>query len=130
MKDKLIAYPAIFKPLKNDAFFVSFPDLPNTFTEGHGFDDALLMASDVLAEMNYDNKHLPSPSYPKDIGLENDGSFVAIVAGNLSAKKREFQKYVHKNVTVPTELAQAAEEENINFSQTLTEALKEKLGVQ
>lgn len=130
MTDKFIAYPAVFKPLggKHDAYFVSFPDLPDTFTEGHGLEDAMLMASDVLAEMNYDKSELPQPSAPQDIELES-GSFVVIVSGNLSAKKREFQKYVRKNVTVPAELASQAEQNNINFSQTLTEALKEKLGV-
>lgn len=130
MADKFIAYPAVFKQLggKHDAYFVSFPDLPDTFTEGHGLEDAMLMASDVLAEMNYDKAELPQPSTPQDIELES-GSFVVIVSGNLSAKKREFQKYVRKNVTVPAELANQAEQNNINFSQTLTEALKEKLGV-
>ncbi|MBV7391066.1 type II toxin-antitoxin system HicB family antitoxin [Enterococcus sp. ALS3] len=130
MSDKFIAYPAIFKPLhnSNDAYFISFPDLPNTFTEGHGLEDSFLMASDVLAEMNYDNKNLPEPSNLKDIKVEDD-SFVVIVSGNLSAKKREFQKYVRKNVTVPAELAAKAEEQSINFSQALTEALKERLGV-
>lgn len=130
MSDKFIAYPAIFKPLRNsnDAYFISFPDLPNTFTEGHGLEDAFLMASDVLAEMNYDNKNLPNPSALSDILVDGD-SFVVIVSGNLSAKKREFQKYVRKNVTVPADLAAKADEKNINFSQTLTEALKEKLSV-
>lgn len=128
MADKFIAYPAVFKPLggKHDAYFVSFPDLPDTFTEGHGLEDAMLMASDVLAEMNYDKAILPAPSTPQDLELEV-GSFVVIVSGNLSAKKREFQKYVRKNVTVPAELAYEAEKEKINFSKVLTEALQEKL---
>lgn len=128
MADKFIAYPAVFKPLddKNDAYFVSFPDLPNTFTEGHGLEDAMLMASDVLAEMNYDNPKLPEPSNPQSLDVE-DGSFVVIVSGNLSAKKREFQRFVRKNVTVPAELAAQAEQNNVNFSKTLTEALREKL---
>lgn len=130
MVDKFIAYPAVFKPLdgKLDTYFISFPDLPDTFTEGHGLENAMLMASDVLAEMNYDKTKLPEPSLPQDLEIE-DGSFVVIVSGNLSAKKREFQKYVRKNVTVPAELAYEAEKEKINFSKVLTEALKEKLEV-
>ncbi|NVO88936.1 type II toxin-antitoxin system HicB family antitoxin [Lactobacillus rhamnosus] len=129
MSDKYIAYPAIFKPLhdKNDAYFVKFPDLSNTFTEGHGLEDAYVMASDVLAEMNYDVKDLPAPSAVKDIPTSDD-EFVAIISANLSAKKRELAKYVRKNVTVPTDLANQAEERGINFSATLADALKEKLG--
>ena len=125
MADHFIAYPAIFKHLggKNDAYFISFPDLPDTFTEGHGLPDTLLMASDVLAEMNYDKKTLPRPTAPLDLPQLEENTFVAIVSGNLSAKMREFQKYVHKNVTVPAELARKAEAEQINFSKVLTQAL-------
>ena len=130
MSDKMIAYPAVFRPLNNEryTYIIQFPDLPNTFTEGYWLDDAYVMASDVLAEMNYDNQHLPKPSSPNDIEL-NDGEFVAVVSANLSAKKRELQKFVRKNVTVPADLAQRAEAEGVNFSATLSDALKVKLGV-
>ncbi|WP_425445666.1 type II toxin-antitoxin system CcdA family antitoxin [Trichococcus patagoniensis] len=37
---------------------------------------------------------------------------------------------VRKNTTIPVDLAEKAEEAGINFSATLTEALKEKLRVQ
>lgn len=128
MRDAYIAYPAVFKALHNeqDTYFITFPDLPDTFTEGHGLEDSFLMASDVLAEMNYDKKELPTPSDPKNIAVE-ESEFVVIVSGNISAKKREFQKYVRKNVTVPAELAYQAEQEQLNFSKILTEALRERL---
>jgi predicted RNase H-like HicB family nuclease len=130
MSDKLIAYPAIFRPLHNehDTYIIKFPDLPNTFTEGYGLNDAYVMASDVLAEMNYDNNQLPEPSTPNTLELDDD-EFVAVITANLSAKKRELQKFVRKNVTVPADLAQRAQEQGLNFSQTLSEALEEKLGV-
>lgn len=128
MKDTFIAYPAIFEPLKDDIYFVSFPDLPNTFTEGHGLDDAFIMASDVLAEMNHDNKHLPKASNPKNIRLDietsNENSFVVIISSNLSAKKREFQKSVRKNVNIPINLAFQAESENLDLSKVLIDALR------
>lgn len=36
---------------------------------------------------------------------------------------------VKKNTTIPADLAQQAEAQGINFSQTLTDALKQKLAV-
>lgn len=130
MSDTFIAYPAVFRPLhdKNEAYFIKFPDLSNTFTEGHGLEDAYRMASDVLAEMNYDNHHLPQPSKSQDIEADDD-CFVVVVTANLSEKKRELQRFVRKNVTVEAEVARLAEIKGINFSQTLNEALKNKLGV-
>jgi predicted RNase H-like HicB family nuclease len=130
MTDKYIAYPAIFQALhdQRNTYLVKFPDLPDTFTEGYGLNDAYLMASDVLAEMNWDKPKLPVASTPQKIDL-NDDEFSAIVTANLSAKKRELQKFVRKNVTVPAELAHEAEQKGINFSATLTEALTDKLEV-
>lgn len=92
MSDKYIAYPAIFKAT-NDAqetYLVHFPDLPNTFTEGHGLEDSYVMAADVLAEMNWDRTQLPEPSKTTDIKVHKD-EFIAVIVANLSAKKRELQ---------------------------------------
>ncbi|KRO17402.1 hypothetical protein IV56_GL000317 [Lacticaseibacillus saniviri JCM 17471 = DSM 24301] len=85
------------------------------------------MASDVLAEMNYDQKNLPKPSELNSLKVSND-EFIGIVTANLSEKKRAMQKFVRKNVTVPTDLAKRAEDAGLNFSATLTEALEAKLG--
>ncbi|KRL08426.1 type II toxin-antitoxin system HicB family antitoxin [Schleiferilactobacillus perolens] len=124
MADKFIAYPAIFHPTHgdHDIYLVKFPDLPNTFTEGYGLEDAYVMASDVLAEMNYDRKDLPKPSNPKTLKISGE-EFVTVISANLSAKKRELRRYVRKNVTVPADLANWAENTGINFSATLTDAL-------
>ncbi|WP_054777908.1 type II toxin-antitoxin system HicB family antitoxin [Lacticaseibacillus saniviri] len=129
MSDKVIAYPALFRALHDDkdTYLIKFPDLPNTFTEGYGLEDAYLMASDVLAEMNYDQKNLPKPSELNSLKVSND-EFIGIVTANLSEKKRAMQKFVRKNVTVPTDLAKRAEDAGLNFSATLTEALEAKLG--
>lgn len=128
MADQIVAYPAVFTPLKNDNdYFIKFPDLEGTFTEGHGLADAYLMASDVLAEMNYNKKNLPAPSAPESLTVP-DGAFVAVITANLTAKKRELQKYVRKNVTVLADLAQEAEDKKLNFSDSLNFGLRIKLG--
>lgn len=94
VSDRVIAYPAIFTPTNDsdDTYLIKFPDLPNTFTEGHGLEDAYVMASDVLAEMNYARKDLPSPSLPNNIE-KADSEFVVIVSANLTAKEREISQF-------------------------------------
>lgn len=130
MKKRIVTYPAIFKPVDKDIYFISFPDVKGAVTEGHGLKDAFEMASDALATMLYDEKKLPKITNPKDIDLDDDGSFVALVSADLTKAADNFEKTVRKNVTVPYNLASRAEEKNMNFSKILTDALREKLNYQ
>ena len=126
MKEKIVSYPAVFKEIEKDVYFVKFPDVDGAFTEGHGLKDAFEMASDVLATMLYDSKRLPKVSNPASYDLQDD-EFVAIVQADLAKAADNFEKTVRKNVTIPYYLAKQAEENHINFSQLLTQALKTKL---
>ena len=59
-------YFAIFAPEKKGGFFATFPDIPEAFTQGEDFEEALFMASDVLhiavEEYAKARKELPRPS--------------------------------------------------------------------
>ncbi|RVU69895.1 MULTISPECIES: type II toxin-antitoxin system HicB family antitoxin [Lactobacillus] len=88
MKQAVI-YPAIFKPVEKDIYFISFPDVPSAVTEGHGLKDSFEMASDALATMLYDEKKLPKVTNPKDIQTDGD-SFVALVSADLSQAADNF----------------------------------------
>lgn len=126
MEEKNVSYPAIFKKVEKDVYFVKFPDVDGAFTEGHGLRDTFEMASDVLATMLYDSKKLPKVSDPASYNLQ-DGEFVAIVQANLAKAADNFEKTVRKNVTIPYSLAKQAEEKHVNFSQVLTTALRAEL---
>ncbi|XID92227.1 type II toxin-antitoxin system HicB family antitoxin [Paenibacillaceae bacterium WGS1546] len=77
-----------------------------------------------------DNGEIPIPSSPDSIGLE-PGEFVSLIQANTSfVRERIRNKAVNKTVTLPKWLDLEATEEGINFSHTLQEALKEKLGYQ
>lgn len=127
MKHKVVTYPAIFEPLGNDVYFISFPDVKGAITEGHGLEDAFAMSSDALGTVLYDEKKLPSMTNPAQIKLDDNGSFVALVSADLNKSAANFEKTVRKNVTVPFNLASEAEKRHWNFSKILTDALKEKL---
>ncbi|MBF0183600.1 MAG: type II toxin-antitoxin system HicB family antitoxin [Magnetococcales bacterium] len=61
-----IRYPVILAPQKPSGFFVRFPDLDDTFTEGETIEEALHNASEVLTAMlgwKVDNNMtIPEPS--------------------------------------------------------------------
>ena len=105
MKEKLIVYPAVLDNSENsdDVYTVTFPDVPGAISEGKGLAQAMLNGSEAV---------------------------VTLIFANLEDARRKARKpLVKKNTTIPSILAQQAEERGINFSQTLTEALEEKLKV-
>lgn len=46
-----VQYPARLEPQADGSYFVSFPDLPDTFTEGESAEAALFNAAEVLTAM-------------------------------------------------------------------------------
>ena len=71
---------------------------------------------------------LPSPSEPQTIAAE-DGVLVVVEFDYQAYQKRTSSKSIKKTLTIPEWLNEAAEKENINFSQLLQKALKEQLRI-
>ena len=123
-------YPAIF--VEDDGKIgVEIPDIKGCHTFGDNLTEAMEMAKDALEMMlvSYedDNQDIPAPSKIKDI--KADG-FVSYVLADTDEWRREFDsKAVKKTLSIPSWLNFRAERADINFSQTLKEALCQKLGV-
>lgn len=139
----LSAYPACF--IKEETgYSVIFPDLNHLATCGSTLDEALTMAVDCLAGYLYwldkDGETAPAASPIDKINLTEiaeeaevslDEAFVNIVTVDVSEyAKAHFEKSVKKTLTIPAWLNKAALEQNINFSQTLQEALLSKIQAQ
>lgn len=125
-------YYAIFDP-EGTQYNVSFPDLDGAFTFGDNMHDALYMAKDLLEgwliNAQDEGEEFPKPSDPDSVHLEANQLLIPIEA-NLDLARAKFEaQLVKKTLTIPKYLNMVAEENGINFSQTLTEALKEKLRV-
>lgn len=127
-------YPACFYLEENGQYSVIFSDLDNIATYGNDLDDAISMATDLLCtwilECKKDKKELPNPSNPKDIKLEYDNGFVNLIVADIDMYVAKRKKSVKKTLTIPEWLNELAEKENINFSQLLQTALKEKLNIE
>lgn len=131
-KDNYI-YPAIFT-YDDDGISVEFPDLPGCLTCGENDEDALYMAKDALrghllvAEDFGDD--IPEPSKLNAIRLE-ENQRVVLIEICLAAYRKAYQnRAVKKTLTIPAWLNDLAEKENINFSFTLQQAIKEQLNIE
>ena len=132
MKKDIRAYPAL---LLEDGKFVCvrFPDLPGCNTFGEGYADAIASAKDALGGhllcMEEDGDDIPTPTSISKLEPE-PGEIPVLVDVRMDIlRQEEANKSVSKNVTLPSWLNQLAMEAKINFSSTLQEALRDKLGV-
>lgn len=136
----LSIYPACF--FKEDTgYSVVFPDLNHLATCGDTLEEAIEMAVDCLAGYLYtlkkEHQEAPKPSdmssidpaaIAADLDLPTGEAFVNMVSVDVNDyAKAHFERSVKKTLTIPAWLNDAALEKNINFSQVLQEALKEKL---
>lgn len=134
IRSSIYAYPAIFTPEREGGFYIHFPDIENCFTCGNTIEEGLIMAKDALALMVYTNyeetgKPAPSSTPINELKLKKK-EFATYIACDTAECRRKFgSKAVKKTLTIPEWLNDAAMKENINFSQVLQDALKEKLNV-
>ena len=127
------AYPAVFTPERGGGYSVYFPDIEGCYTQGDDMADAIFMAEDALELMLYEyeesGKKIPNPSSPKDIEL-NDGEIVSYVSADTLKYRKVFNdKAVKKTLSIPEWMNEAAIKENINFSQVLQDALRQRLNL-
>jgi len=130
-KDRYI-YPAVFD-YSPDGISVSFPDLPGALTCGDDDEDALRMAKECLALYLYDSEEsdevIPEPTRAVDVSVESSQTVVLVEAWMPPFRDEMAEKAVKKTLTIPKWLNDVAEENNVNFSRVLQDALKSYLGV-
>lgn len=126
-------FPAVFTPEEAGGYSINFPDLPSCYTQGDDLKDGYKMAEDVacavLVDLENERKEIPTPSDPAALSLET-GEFTALIgADTLAYRQATDNRAVKKTLSIPNWLNILAEKDNVNFSQTLQEALKKQLGV-
>lgn len=129
--EKLSVYPAIFTYDKKDnCYLVDFIDLKGCSTFGNSLIEAFEMAQDAMGL--YLDELLNIPKVTTDfsnIKLKNN-QFINYVSVDMNDyRKKHNNKSIKKTLTIPCWLNNLSERNNINFSQVLQEALKEKLQI-
>ncbi len=123
-----LVYPACFySDEETGNYTVVVPDLPGCVTGAPTLPEAILMGEDaasgwVLGEME-DGNPVPAASRISDVQPE-EGGFVSLLTLDMDAYAEKYgRKAVRKNLTIPAYLATFAEQQRVNFSQILTDAL-------
>ena len=124
-------YPAIFHKVEEGGFWISFPDIPECFSEGDNMSQAYEMAVEALGlslTTREDEKAaLPEASDPTTISVDKDSFLVVIEFDMLAYKKRTNSRAVKKTLSIPEWLNEEATAIGVNFSQVLQEALIQKI---
>lgn len=132
MKKELTVYPAIFTKVNDEGgyYIIDFIDLKNCITEGETIQEAYYMAQDAMGLFLDDLVKFPDPTLDfSNIKLKNN-QFISFVGIDMDYYRKKFNnKSVKKTLSIPSWLDTIAEKENINFSQLLQEAIKNKLEI-
>lgn len=129
MKNPLTVFPAIFT-FDGKYYNVDFIDLKGCSTFGNSIQEAYSMAQDAMGLYldNFTNFPIPTLEF-SDISLK-ENQFISFISIDMEEYRKKFNnKSIKKTLTIPEWLNYLAEKNNINFSQVLQEALKEKLNI-
>lgn len=129
MENKLTVFPAIFT-YDGKNYNVDFIDLKNCSTFGNTIQNAYYMAQDAMGLFLDDLVAFPKPTLNfENIKLEKN-QFISFIGIDMDEYRKKYNnKAIKKTLTIPAWLNNLAEKNNINFSQVLQSALKEKLGI-
>lgn len=129
MKNQLTVFPAIFT-FEDGNYNVEFIDLKGCTTFGNNLQHAYEMAQNAMGLYLDNMTNFPKPTLDiSKIKLEKN-QFISYVSINMDEYRKKYNnKSIKKTLTIPEWLNYLAEKNNINFSQVLQEALKDKLNI-
>lgn len=127
--NNILIYPAIFTK-EDDGFWVNFIDFDGVYSDGDDLQEATLNASKALGLFLEDMNEYPQPTTDvSKIKLEKN-QFISFLSIDLNVYREKFSnKTIKKTLSLPAWLNTMALENNINFSETLKEALFLKLNI-
>ena len=129
-------YTAIFS-YEDDGVHVVFPDLPGCITFGADEGEAVRMARDVLAlhlyGMEQDGDEIPQPLPLRILAeqekLQENEIFMLVEAFMPTFREKQSKRFVKKTLSIPYWMNAEAERVGLNFSQTLQNAIAQKLSL-
>jgi predicted RNase H-like HicB family nuclease len=128
---RMVSYPAIFH-YENDGYWVEIPDVDGFVTQGDTIEEAFLMVREALGLCLEDLEKYPKASSIASMMKYKTGDedFITMVMIDMVDYRNSKAQSVKKTLTLPAWINDLALKNNINFSETLKEALIEKLGLQ
>lgn len=130
-KDRYV-YPAIFD-YAEDGISIEFPDLPGCLPCAHTTEEAVKNAREAMAlhlyGMEQDNDLIPEPTPVTKIRAGENQAVVLVEVWMPPFRDEVEQRAIKKTLTIPKWLDDLAQEQHVNFSHLLQDALKQYLGV-
>lgn len=130
-KDRYV-YPAIFD-YAGDGIAIEFPDLPGCLPCAHTTEEAIKNAREAMAlhlyGMEQDGDPIPDPTPLPKLHAGENQAIVLVEAWMPPFRDELEQRAIKKTLTIPKWLDDLAQEQNVNFSHVLQNALKQYLGV-
>ncbi len=130
-KDRYV-YPAIFE-YAEDGISIEFPDLPGCLPCAQTTEEALKNAKEALGlhlyGMERDKDDIPEPTPANKLKAKKNQVIVLVETWMPIIRDAIENRAVKKTLTIPKWLNDVAEENRINFSHVLQEALKSHLGI-
>lgn len=131
-----IVYPVILT-YEDDIIYIGIPDFntDNYVSFAENLNDAIKYSKELITmyytDLEDNQKEVPKPSDIKDIKktLKDNQEVIYINLWLPYEKSLVKVAYKKKTLSIPTWLDMLATQKNINFSQVLQEALKEKLDI-
>ena len=125
----MLFYPAVFHE-DTDGVWAEFPDLPGCQTYGENLEECVAQAGEALglyAESVLERGlKLPEATKANNISATGKNSFLMVIYCDLN-KYMNDTKAVKKTLTIPNWLNERAMRSNITFSETLKNALIDKV---
>jgi len=128
-----IVYPIIINKTSDTKipYLVSIPDLDG-MTQGTSIFDAIQMARDYIGlnimDRQDNNEPIPESNYQQPLPQSN--SIGTLVDVDIDSYRRKNDlRTIKKTLFIPDYLNELGKEKNLNLSELLTSALKEKLNV-
>lgn len=128
-----LVYPACMYEEDDGGYSVEIPDLQGCYTQGNTLQEALEMAQDaalgwILTTIE-DEEDIPKASKIEEIDLEDKKGFKTLLLLDIDQYTQKYgaKQSIKKTLTIPNWLNKRAEKIGVNFSQTLQEALLNKI---
>lgn len=128
-----LTYLAVFEPSSNGSYSIYFPDLPGCISMGKDLEEASRMAAEAASlhiySMECDNEEIPVPSV--NLSKEDtEGNVIMPITihPDLFRIKKDNER-VKTNITLPAWLKRIAEEQKVNYSRLLENALIDYLQI-
>ncbi|KRL86175.1 hypothetical protein [Ligilactobacillus apodemi] len=127
--DKIVVFPIIITPVPHERKYPYLVEIPalDGMTEGRDIADAIEMARDYIGIYSLSAELPPSETTLPAVKAD---SLATLVTVNISAyRRRHDKKVVKKTITIPNYLNELGKEQQVNFSELMTQALKEKFNL-